>query len=388
MAQYKDQAEGDIAQAAGKEPDLQKKVSALKEWEQKYPDSQLKSQRALMMAQALLGIVTGAYGKTGPADLLDAAEKAGKQVADNLDDYLAPANKPATVADAQWADIKKTFGLQAHSSLGWVYYAQKKDVLAEGSFKKVLGLDPNQAQVSYWLGSSIIRQKKVERYPEALYSIARAISVTGPSALAPVAATAASEYLRKAYAGYHGDETDLDKLKAAVVAGPLPAADFHIKSIEQIEKEKFANEEEFNKAHPDVAQWRLIRTTLKGDQGDAYFTNVKDSLIPSPEVGMFKAKIVAINEKELVVNIDNAGGDATIKFEKALNAKVINVGDAIEFKAVVEAFAKEPYMLTMTIDEPKEAVKGLPDAAFSAAPAAKKAAPKAKVAPKSAVKKK
>ena len=389
--QYKDQAEGEIAMAAQKETDPQKKIDKLKEWEQKYPDSQLKSQRSLMLAQALLGVSLGAYGKTGPADLLDAGEKAGKQVADNLDTYLSPANKPAGVTDEQWAAAKKTFELQTHSSLGWIYYAKKQDDLAEAEFKKVLALDPNQAEVSYRLGTTIIRMKKIERYSEALYHIARSLAVTGPTALPPATATAADGYLKRAYAGYHGDDSDLDKLKAAVAAGPLPPADFHIKSVAEIDKEKFANEEEFNKAHPDIALWRQIRTTLKSDQGDTYFGNVKETLIPTPEIGMFKAKIVTVNDKDLVLNIDNAGGDATIKFDKPINQKVVNVGDAIEFKAVVESFQKEPYMLTMTIDEPKEAIKGLPDNAFSVAGPKKapKAAPKAgpKAAPKAPAKK-
>jgi len=226
----------------------------------------------------------------------------------------------------------------------------------------------------------IIRQKNVARYSEALYSIARALSVTGATALPAAAATPAEASLKKAYIGYHGDDSDLDKLKAAVSAGPLPPAGFHIRSIEEIDREKFANEEEFNKAHPDIAQWRLIRTTLK-DQGDAAFTGMKESLIPEEKIGMFKAKVVTVNDKDLVVNVDNAGGDGTLKFEKALNTKVINVGDAIEFKAVIDSYQKEPYMLTMKIDEPKEQIKGLPDNAFSGAPAAKKAVTK-KVAPK------
>jgi len=377
---YKDQAESDIAMAAQKEADAQKKIDKLKEWEQKYPDSELKGQRTVMMAQALLGIVTGAYGKPGPPELFDSAEKAGKQLADNLDNYFSAANKPAAASDAQWADAKKSFALGSHSSLGWIYFTQKKDAQAEDEFKKVLGVDPNQAQISYWLGTVIIRQKNVARYSEALYSIARALSVTGPTALPAAAATPAEAYLKKAYIGYHGDDSDLDKLKAAVSAGPLPPAGYHIRSIEEIEKEKFANEEEFNKAHPDIAQWRLIRTTLK-DQGDTAFTGMKESLIPEEKIGMFKAKVVTVNDKDLVVNVDNAGGDGTLKFEKALNTKVINVGDAIEFKAVIDSYQKEPYMLTMKIDEPKEQIKGLPDNAFSGAPAAKKAVTK-KVAPK------
>jgi hypothetical protein len=242
-------------------------------------------------------------------------------------------------------------------------------------------IDPNQAQVSYWLGSAIIRQKDVSKYSDALYSIARSLAVTGPTALPPAAAAPAETYLKKAYSGYHGDETDLDKLKATVATGPLPPAGFHIKSVEEIEKEKFANEEEFNKAHPDIAQWRVIRASLKSDQAETAFAGIKDALVPSEAVGMFKGTIVAVNDKDIVVNVDNAGGDGTLKFEKAINQKVINVGDKIEFKGVVDSYTKDPYMLTLNIDEPKESVKGLPDNAFSAAPSTKKA-PVRKAAPK------
>jgi hypothetical protein len=95
---------------------------------------------------------------------------------------------------------------------------------------------------------------------------------------------------------------------------------------------------------------------------------------------MFKAKIVTVDAKDLIVNVDNAGGDATLKFEKPINQKVLNAGDALEFKGVVDSFTKDPYMLTLTIDDPKESIKGLPDNAFTA-PAVKKAAPR-KPAPK------
>ncbi len=59
-----------------------------------------------------------------------------------------------------------------------------------------------------------------------------------------------------------------------------------------------------------------------------------------------------------MANIDNAGGDATLKFEKTLNKKVIKAGDAFEFKGVVDSFTPDPYMLTLTIDDPKEMIKG------------------------------
>jgi tetratricopeptide (TPR) repeat protein len=377
---YKDQGEYDLATAAGNEKDPQKKLDKLKEWEQKYPDSKLASQRTLMQAQGLLGITMAAYGKTDPA-LIDASQKAGQQIVDNLDKFFSPANKPAQgVTDDQWAGAKHTFELQAHSALGWDAMTKKEDAKAEEEFKKILSISPNEAQISYWLGSVIVRQKNVARYSEAIYDLARALSVTGPTALPAANVKPAEDYLKKLYSGYHGDETGLDQVKEQVKAAALPPPDYHIKSVEEIQKEQFANEEEFGKAHPDIALWRTISKALKGPDGAKYFDQVKDSQIPPDTIGMFKAKIVSVGEKEIVANVDNAGGDATLKFEKAVNQKVLNAGDAFEFKGVVDSFTADPYMLVLKIDDPKESIKGLPDNAFTAG-AAKKAPPK-KVVPK------
>ncbi len=382
---YKDQGEIDVATAAQNEKDLQKKLDKLKEWEQKYPDSQLKSARVLMQAGALHDLAMGAYGKTSPAELLDSAQKAGQQLADNMDNYFSAANKPAQMDDKGWAGAKSSYDLQTHSVLGWIAYTKKQNPVAEAEFKKVLALDPQAAQVSYWLGSVIIRQGDVKRYSEALYSIARAVTVTGPEALPAANKTAGEEYLKKAYVGYHGDDSGLDQLKAATAAGPIAPADFHIKSVTEIEEEKYKDQAAYCEAHKDVCLWRQIRTSLTGDA--AYFDQVKETQIPPDAIGMFKAKVVSITDKDIVVNVDNAGGDATLKFGKTVNAKVVNVGDSIEFKGEVASFNKDPYMLSLTIDAPTESVKGLPDNAFTGPAAAKKAAPK-KTAPKAAPKKK
>ena len=179
---YKDQGEYDLAMAAGKETDPQKKLDRLKEWEQKYPDSKLKGQRTLLQAQSLLTIALSAFGKSAPPELLDAGQKAAQQIVDNLNNFFDPSVKPAQATDAQWTTAKQQFELQAHSVLGWIAMAKKQDAAAEEEFKKVLALNPNDAQTSYWLGTVIIRQKNVARYSEALYDIARALWVTGPTA--------------------------------------------------------------------------------------------------------------------------------------------------------------------------------------------------------------
>jgi tetratricopeptide (TPR) repeat protein len=173
--QYKDQGEADVALAAQKEADPQKKIDALKVWESKYPDSQLKSQRDIMFAQAYLGVATGAFGKTD-APVLDAGQKGAQAIVDNLNTWFSAAAKPAAASDAQWAQAKQQFDLQSHSVLGWVGMQKKDYKTAETEFKKVLEIDPTAAQISYYLGTSVINQRAIEKYSEAMYEIAHALS--------------------------------------------------------------------------------------------------------------------------------------------------------------------------------------------------------------------
>jgi hypothetical protein len=115
--QWKDQGEYDVATAAQKATDPQKKIDALKQWEQKYPDSAFKNQRLLMQAQAYDQLALAAYGKTDPA-VLDAGQQAAQTLIDNIDNYFAPAVKPANVTDQQWADAKKTMHEEGRSHGG------------------------------------------------------------------------------------------------------------------------------------------------------------------------------------------------------------------------------------------------------------------------------
>lgn len=381
----KDQGEYDLTQAIQKETDPQKKLDLLKSWEQKYPESDYKDDRTLMTAQIYsqmsMKVMMAAYAP----DIADTSVKAAQVMLDNLDSYFAPALKPPAVADADWAKARSTTELQSHTVLGYVAMNRKDEANAEKEFRKVLELSPEYAQISYWLGSVIARQRKTERIPEALYHFARATAVTGAQKLDPVTLAAAEKYLKGAYSGYHGDDEGLPELKALAAKSPFPPAGWTIKSIVDIDKEKAGSEADFEKAHPDVVLWRKIRTALQAADGATYFGQIKGAGIPpAGQAGfsMFKAKVISQpNPKELLVNVDNASGDAMLKFETPL--KTVDANMAIEFTGVVEAYAKDPYTLTFLITE-KADIKGLPEGAFNSdkkavkKPAVKKAGPRKK----------
>ncbi|MDQ6705368.1 MAG: hypothetical protein M3Z85_05320, partial [Acidobacteriota bacterium] len=115
----------------------------------------------------------------------------------------------------------------------------------------------------------------------------------------------------------------------------------------------------YNKAHPDIALWRSLKNELTGAEGQAYFEkNLKGADVPGGAgvVKQFKGKVVSAAGKDVVVAVDNAAGDATLRFESALRGKV-EVGTDVEFDGVPESFTKEPYMITFAVDKTK--VKGL-----------------------------
>src|SRR3954465_12973747 len=96
---------------------------------------------------------------------------------------------------------------------------------------------------------------------------------------------------------------------------------------------------------------------------------IKGSEAP-PQDGAFKmfpAKVVAQpSPKELLVNVDNLAGDATLQFETPLKG-TIDPGTAIKFKGVFESVIKDPYMLTFS-GLGKDDVEGILAAAFAGAP--------------------
>ncbi|HVW07541.1 MAG TPA: hypothetical protein VHC90_03110 [Bryobacteraceae bacterium] len=204
---WKDQGESDIGIAASNEKDPAKQLDLLRKWEQQYPESALKGQRELMVAQADLRILQAAYPKTDPA-LLGVGQKAGQDLESHFPEYFDDANKPSSVTPDAWAKARQDTESQVHLIMAYIAGAGKNDPGAENELKKLLQVDPNQAIASYQLGVTILHEMSVSndlvRYSEALYDLARSLEVTGPTALTPAARAQAEASLKKQYTNYHG----------------------------------------------------------------------------------------------------------------------------------------------------------------------------------------
>jgi tetratricopeptide (TPR) repeat protein len=249
----------------------------------------------------------------------------------------------------------------AYTTLGWIAMQRKNNDVAEQNFKKSLTINPNAVQVSYWLGTVIIAQKKPEKQAEALYDFARAAAYDGEGALAPAGRKQIDDYLTKVYTTIHGDTTGLAELKTMAKASPTPPADFKIKTAAEIAAE---NEEQLKKTNPELALWMNLKGQLLSPEGQTYFdSSMKGAQVPKLKGWLVSAK-PAVKSKELLVSMESKDGTANVTLKLVgsdgttaapLTGKpVVGTEIEIEFEGVGDSFTKEPaFMVTFDVERAK-----------------------------------
>src|SRR5258708_5623352 len=382
---WKDRAEYDLYNAIVKEQDASKRLALLNSWKEKYPTSEYGDARLqiyvttyaalnqpdkviatgnevlqsdpknltvlYMMALNVLGIT-----KPTPDDLAS-GEKAANGLISNIDTFFDASKKPATTSDADWTKAKTQTETLAHTSLGWMALQKKDNETAEKEFTQSLKLTPNNAQVSYWLGTAIVQEKKPEKQPTALFHFARAASLDqSQGGFNAQAKQSIETYFVNAFNRYHGqDAAELRKLRDIAKASPFPPDGFTIKDINEI---KAANEEKFRKENPRLALWMTLKQALTAADGQQYFdANMKGAEVPGGAGGVqtFKGKLIstkpALRPKELVLSIgDGTTPDATLMLDEALPGKA-EPGVEIECAGVPRPCTKAHHNITASVDE-------------------------------------
>jgi len=405
--QAKDEAEVELFKQSNPQtnPNATTRLSALSSWKEKYPDTAFKLERALFYALTYQQLNQGAnmLGSAKEVLAIDPAHfyalgwvaslteslitaTALQPTPDNLSTgekaaqaLLQTQKAPTGVTDEQWKQMKPPFDAMAHKTLGFIAGQRKQFDVAEQEYIKSAQIDPTQALVAYAVGSSILKQNKPERYPEALFYIARATNLGGPGALPPALKKPYDDFLVRSYAQFHGqDDAGLKELRQIAISQPMPPAGFTIKDKNTIQAEK---EAEFAKSNPQLAFWKTLKEGLSAENGEQYFEmGVKDAQLPPPAIKKLKGKLVsmkpAIRPNQLVLAMDGDTPEVTLKFETNLPGKA-DPGTEIEFEGVGDSFTKSPFMLTFKVED-KDKITGWP--AQAAAPSGqKKAAPGAGV---------
>ncbi len=309
------------------------------------------------------------------AESLSTGEAAAKALPD--------ADVPPGVTPEVWAKVKTDLTAVSHNTLAFIAVQRKQFDVAEQEYAKTLAAVTNPpcqsqlpvcfvpAQVSYAMGTTIIAEKKPERYPDAMYHLARAASLTGPGALPAAGLKQIDAFFLKYYNAFHGpDEAGMKDLRTVAMASPMPPSGFTLKSKGELDAEGQAK---FAKENPELALWKAVKDQLVAPNGEQYFeTQFKDSAAPQ-FIGKLVSTKPAVNPKELVVAISTPDTpEVTLKLETPLRGKA-DPGTEIKFQGVPKAFTKEPFMVTFEL-ESKDKIEGWP--AQAAPPVRRKAAPK------------
>jgi hypothetical protein len=377
---WKDRAEYDLYVAIGNEKDPKARLEKLQQWEKQYPMTEwIKERRTLLLttyaalnngkgavdeAKQILAndpkdftalyytmlFTQGLYSQSQTPDVLEQGEKAAQAILSGID------TPPAGVAADQWAKLRPDIELLAHVNLGFIAMQRKSWDGAETEFQKVLMMNPNNAQVDYWMGTVIASEKKLDKLPAAMFYFARAATYTGQGALSADAQKTALTYVQKQYKNFHGSDEGFNDLLAAAKSSATPPAGFTIKNANEIAQAQAANEEEYNKAHPSEALWKNLKMALTAADGENYFNMMKGTEVPTLKGRVIKLE-PALKPKTILLAMEDSSNntttaDATLKFEMPLAGKV-EEGTELTFEGVADSYTANPFMLVFTVDKDK-----------------------------------
>lgn len=371
----KDQKEYELITAVFKEADANKKLQLLSDWEKGYAETAFSTDRvrAFMGAHqqaghaketveyakkvlglapgdlqaniAITSMTTALYPGAGDAEkpqVLKDGETAAGALAAGIDKHFAAANKPAQVSDAQWANAKSQVAVTARQTLGWIAMQRQEHAKAEADFKKVLGMKPEAAQVSYWLGTELIAQGDPEKNEEALFSLARAAAYEGDGALPPEGRKQVEEYLTTVYKTFAGTTDGLDDLKALATNQPLPPADLEIKSASV---RKFEEMQKSRAENPQLWAFLDLKQTLRSGQGDAVWGDLKGKLTPKMKLFVVSAPA---RSKTISLSSEEGGAVEVVLGLTNMMRTGVSAGRQLTFDGVAANLTKEPFKLTLT----------------------------------------
>jgi tetratricopeptide (TPR) repeat protein len=368
---WKDRAEYDlyvgITQAI-QGNDGKKALDLLKEWGEKYPESDYSDTRptlelnAYKAANDSKGMLTAADKILGanPNDLtanywvctlmvsnpsptdeeLARAAKSGST--------LANIQKPAEVQDAQWPAIKKEMTALGHKCSGYVAMQRKDQITAETEFEKSLAIKATDAQINSMLGNVILAQKDPQKQSEALFHYARAASYTGEGALPDQTRQQLDTFFTNAYKRFRGDDPEgMQELRNLAKSQPLPPSDFRIMTEAEAKAEA---EERMKNEQPQLYFWVRLKEALEGETGAAYFEEgMKDALVPSSEQLPLKGTVIEGDRKTIKLAMsDDTTPEVTLVLDQALRTAP-EPGTVVEFWGVAQKLTREPFMVEFLI---------------------------------------
>jgi tetratricopeptide (TPR) repeat protein len=375
---WKDRAEYDLYDAIQKDTNAKTKLEKLQQWEKQYSTTDYADERQILFLTTYVALqqpqqavatakqilatdpknfsalyyimfFTRALAGSNPTpEVLDQGDKAAKAILENIN------TPPPNVTEDQWKTARTDVENLAHTTLGWIELQRKNWEASEAEFQKSLGINPNNSEVDYLMGTALATEKKVEKMPQALCFFARAATFEGQGALNPDGRKQVLAYVQKAYKTYHGADDGFNDLIAAAKASPTcPADAVHIEDAKTIADRQDKADAEAAAKNPELTLWKNLKAALTGPDGAKYFeTSMKGTAVPT-----LKGKVVsmtpALKPKTIVMALeDGTTPDATLKFETPLAGKV-DVGTELSFEGVPASYTTSPFMVVFAVEKDK-----------------------------------
>ncbi len=382
---WKDRAEYDLYAKITQTQDPAARLQLLNQWQDKYPQTDYSQERyqyflatlstlaakdpsqrkalidkagdwlkadpnnfQAMYAIAFNGPILG--GQTPPSDLVTQVETAAHGVISGADDAFSAAKKPPQVDQAAFDKIKTQAVAVAHNSLAWAALSKKDNATAESEYMASLQANPEQANISAFLGRALFMDKKV---PEALFEYARAGQYDGPGALPPAGKQQAMDFFNKEYKAYHGSDEGKQQLLDQAKTSPVPPADLKITNAQTLANQEAGELQKRIDTDPGFKVWYSVKQSLQ-DKGDAFLNGpLKEAELPGDTVPSknFTGTVISVDPSKVTLGVENpTTPDATLEFSQPLPAAAmdkIKVGDKLDFAGIVDSYTKEPYMLTL-----------------------------------------
>jgi hypothetical protein len=371
-ASWADRKEYDLVLTIRSETTPQKRLQLLDQWAKQYPSSPLKEARLELYLQTYLSLANPADAfrasrellATDPAnpigvywctlllpelpetspEALTAGERAARQLLDRANDYFKPANKPASIDAAQWQEKEAVAEALAHRSLGWASWQHGDLGTAEDEFTKSLNKNPEDLQVSAWLG--IVMSLENGKQIPALWQLARATNATSSHPMPEEQRRQVNEMLEHVYASYHGGLDGLEDLQKSASAKVFPDPAFTIDSATTVAARRA--EEELSLTNPELAAWLAIRRQLIAPDGQQYFAaNLEAKTTPWLKGTVTRAGGTRTARELQISMTDGAPAEVTLKLTSPVQISTAP-GSKLTFRGVPESFTPEPFDLVLT----------------------------------------
>jgi hypothetical protein len=295
--------------------------------------------------------------KAPSAEMLDAGEKAARQLLVGLSRYFNPDTKPAAVSAEGWAQQRAAVERIAHRSLGWIQWQKGDYAAAETEFAANLRQDPKNAEACAWLGAVQASQKPPEKQVAALWHLARAAGLRDQGALPDSQRRLMDSVSEQLYASYHGATDGLEELRTKAAAEAFPPADFNVESAAVIAARKA--EEELNRTNPQLAAWLRIRKRLDTDDGEAYFSqSLHNTALPKLKGTLLRFEPAKKPATLVLALSDTSAEEVTLQLSAPFPNEA-EPGIALEFEGSADAFTRAPFRLKVTAAPDK--VTGWPE---------------------------